>query len=235
MDEIHFGNYEQLAAEYYDAERHPTCANFREASAKFLAEFLLANPGARICEVGAGKSLVAELTEEHLSRYHLVLINSSPTMLRYSAKWATLGVELIVGQADRIPVESDSIDILVSSLGDPYNTARFWTEVQRVLRPGGTALFSTPAYEWASAFRPAGSPDLMTSAEFELVTGAHVFVPSYIYKKTEQQAIIEEAGLIVECVRDISLADLNAERVSPKLLIGQTRGSSIVTGYVVKK
>ena len=31
-----FSTYDDIAAEYYDAVRHPTCANFFELSAAFL-------------------------------------------------------------------------------------------------------------------------------------------------------------------------------------------------------
>ena len=29
-------SYNEIASEYYDAQRHPTCANFREASAQIV-------------------------------------------------------------------------------------------------------------------------------------------------------------------------------------------------------
>src|ERR1039458_4539600 len=39
-------NYERLGREYYDIERHPTCADFRYASKRLLAPLIAANEAA---------------------------------------------------------------------------------------------------------------------------------------------------------------------------------------------
>lgn len=54
--------FDVVAPEYYDPVRHPTCGNFRRASEILLAKWLSKFEGIReVCEVGAGKSVVAEL------------------------------------------------------------------------------------------------------------------------------------------------------------------------------
>src|SRR5690606_35896916 len=88
------GSYEALASEYYDAVRHPTCANFREASRLIINSWLdTAWPDSGwVCEVGAGQSLLAELIEERELPFDRVLItDASPSMLRHSQHWQAKG------------------------------------------------------------------------------------------------------------------------------------------------
>lgn len=228
------GTYEDIAREYYEPDLHPTCANFGEASGYLLSKWLkqFHTEGGWICEVGPGKSLLAELTTVN----RLILIDSSQTMLCYSQQWIIKGVHLLLGDALHLPIASESIELLVSSLGDPYNEPRFWKEVYRVLRPGGISFFTTPSYEWASAFRRES--DIMW-ADFELSDGRRVSVPSLIYSEDVQRKLIEDSGLQVIKVdyvpNHVPLSALKS-RLSPKLLIKE-RGtnSSIITGYVTIK
>ena len=93
------GEYEDLASEYYDPLRHPTCANFREASDLLLGGWLreYSAAGAWICEVGAGRSTVAEqLAMRNISLNRLTLADSSAEMLAYSREWAARGALLVL-------------------------------------------------------------------------------------------------------------------------------------------
>jgi SAM-dependent methyltransferase len=60
------------------------------------------------------------------------------------------GVEVVRGSAESLPVESGSMDIVLATdvlehLDDDVAAAR---ELQRVLKPGGLALVTVPAYKW---------------------------------------------------------------------------------------
>lgn len=100
------------------------------------------------CEVGAGKSLAAELLIRHgRSLKHLLITDESAKMLEYSRQYEKAGATLSVANAERLPVLSGSMGCIVASLGDPYNTDEFWTETFRVLARGGQAVFTTPAYD----------------------------------------------------------------------------------------
>lgn len=229
--------YDVIAEEYYDSTRHPTCANFREASdyliRKWMKQFHIESGW--LCEVGPGKSLLAELLDaQSASLNRLILVDSSPFMLAYSKHWATKGAHLLLGDALKLPVASESIELLVSSLGDPYNEyneRKFWNEVHRVLRPGGFSFFTTPSYEWASEFR--GESDMM-QAEFELADGRRVWVPSWIYPEDKQLKIIMDSGLLVKKVSNVPRSALKSKLISPKILIGK-RDMSVVTGYFLIK
>ena len=140
------GTYDDLALEYYDSGRHPTCANFREASRDLLVSWLreLGRPDTRVLEVGAGSSVVSEwLAEDKRSVARFVATDLSLRMLRYSMAHGS-NADFVVCNAQQLPFAAGSFDLVVSSLGDPYNTITFWKEVTRVLTIGSYALFTTP-------------------------------------------------------------------------------------------
>jgi SAM-dependent methyltransferase len=229
--------YEDLAGEYYDPILHPTCANFREASGALLSEWL-PDPthGFRWhCDVGCGKSLLAEaFIADCRSLDHLLLVDSSRSMLAHSTEWVAHGARLILADADNLPIEPLSVDVLVSSLGDPYNNRQFWLEVSRVLHPRGVGLFTTPSSEWALGFR-SGPDDWPMWAEFELSDGRSVRVPSLIHPIDQQVRLIKSCGLLVKEVVDIPVSKLEVSAVSPKLETPRGTNASIVTGYFLAK
>jgi SAM-dependent methyltransferase len=238
MANVLLGTYEDFASEYYDSIHHPTCANFREGSSYVLSGWLKNFPIADswLCEVGPGKSLIAEnLVALSIKLARLILIDSSPSMLAYSKQWANVGAHLLLGNAVTLPLASESIGLLVSSLGDPYNKRRFWKEVNRVLRPGSMVLFTTPSYDWAYAFRDRGNEDAMKWAEFVLSNGRRVRVPSLIYPIDEQLKLVKESGFLVKEIASVPISALKRECLSPKLLIERGSNASVVTGYALVK
>src|SRR5882762_6235910 len=153
-------SYDCVAAEYYDTERHPTCSNFGELSERFIASRFphKADSWTTILEVGAGRSMVAPLmTGVGLQLDRLTLLDCSSVMLAYSQPWACSGAKLVVADAQSTGLARSSFNLIVASLGDPYNRLPFWQEVSRLLRSGGICLFTSPAFEWASRFRGGDS------------------------------------------------------------------------------
>jgi len=230
-------SYELVAREYYDTERHPTCANFRDASRilfkRWLSEF---NSRSLVCEIGAGKSLIAEiLFEANQELSGLVLVDESHSMLAYSERWRRAGVKLELASAMDLACASESFDAVASCLGDPYNTPSFWREVHRILRPGGKCLFTTPSRDWAVAFRDGSNQDSMHSSEFELADRSRVFLPSHIYSEADQIELIQSVGLKVLQVSGVSIQDLSGNKLSPKLLLSRGQKASVVTGYLALK
>jgi SAM-dependent methyltransferase len=143
-----------------------------------------------------------------------MLIDNSPAMLAYSTKWILMGVKSEVADATSIPAPDGSVDILISSLGDPYNTATFWLEVARVLRTGGTALFTTPSPEWANSFRLENEID---SAEFVRRDGAVLMLPSFVPSEAAQLQMFSHAGLTLRESRSLTAGDMDTQP-APKLL-----------------
>ena len=230
--------YEEMAGEYYDATRHPTCANFAEGSRLLLRKWLGVAMSTRewICEVGAGRSLLAELcsTLGH-PLHHALLTDLSYSMLSYSLRWKELGATLAIADARCLPFASDSLSVLVSSLGDPYNYFEFWHEVFRVLKPGGTVQFTMPSHAWAASYRSASGATAM-AADFETADGRVVRVPSVIYPEEKQRELIQGCGLAVVEVGEVRISQLTSPAISPKLLV-RKRGveASVVTGYLITK
>lgn len=229
------GTYQDLAAEYYDPHRHPTCANFRQASSRLVEAWLHTLPISEgwLCEIGSGMSILAELlsTRDALLP-RLLLVDSAPSMLQYSKRWSMSGAHLLLGSAFALPIASGSTQLLVSSLGDPYNATPFWKEACRILRPGGFFVFTTPSHDWASTFRAGKEIEV---AEFELSEGRRVRVPSWIYSRDEQAGMFEQHGLVPKQLAEVPIAELQSERLSPKLLHLPGANASVVTGYLLVK
>jgi ubiquinone/menaquinone biosynthesis C-methylase UbiE len=230
-------SYEMVAREYYDSERHPTCANFREASRIIFRQWLRSvRDKSQICEVGAGKSLVAEVLAENRRNWgSLTLVDESASMLHYSDGLKDARVRLVVASAFGLPFDPESFDVVASCLGDPYNVISFWTEVHRVLKPHGKCLFTTPSWEWATAFRDISDTSSMHSSVFELSDGSQISLPSHIYSEHDQIRHFGSACLTVSNVARVSIRELAEQRLSPKLVLCRGGDANVVTGYAATK
>ncbi|WP_081247273.1 methyltransferase domain-containing protein [Mycobacterium avium] len=227
-------SYEALAAEYYDSAKHPTCANFGLASRRLLCPLLDVTfmSGDRICEVGPGRSSVAEWLHGRGEKLNqLILVESSRGMARYSQGWVNAGAQLFHADARRMPLKDSSVSIVVASLGDPYNDLAFWREARRVLKRNGVVLFTTPAFEWAEGFRGSNG-NAVDLAEFELSDGRLVGVPSLVRAENDQLSMIRDSGLDVVKIAHATVHDLAGERLSSKLVTEKRRDHRpIVTAY----
>jgi ubiquinone/menaquinone biosynthesis C-methylase UbiE len=232
-DKSDVGGYEQIAAEYYDATRHPTCRNFRDASALYIEMMLpQLHLSSLVVEVGAGCSVLGEkLVKEGCRIENLLLTDSSATMLMHSRQFRPVGASLVVADATALPLHSKSASTIVASLGDPYNTVDFWNEVARCLGSGGKCIFTTPAHEWADSFRRSNARERSGHAYFDLLGGRRVYVPSIIHRYTAQKKLIERTGM-----RIIDLSPIYATAIprphSPKIVGAAARGP-VLTGYTI--
>jgi SAM-dependent methyltransferase len=181
-------SYNVVASEYYDADLHPTCADFRAASYLYLEKlFGLESPHGRIADVGCGRSLVAEF----VSADNLVLVDESQLMLQDN-------VAAIESRIANIEIESfgyEEFGWVFAILGDPYNTAAAWKHISEALRPGGNCIFIVPSIVWATKFREGQKDERNGLARFVTSGGRSVYLRSLIFSAAEQQAIISEAGL----------------------------------------
>jgi SAM-dependent methyltransferase len=228
-------SYDSVADEYYDPERHPTCFNFGELSGRFILPRLAHNLAARkaVLEVGAGRSIIAPVMARAGALLNqLVLLDSSKAMLSYSQEWEHQGAKLLITDARLTRLLGGSFDIIVSSLGDPYNCPRFWLEVERLLRPSGICLFTSPAFEWACRFRRR---DSLEHAEFLVSGGKIVNVPSHVPPLDEQLKMISEARLSIREIVAFYRTDLHS-RPSPKLdVFNEVPNPPVVRGFMVEK
>lgn len=227
------GSYEDVAAEYYDSHRHPTSANFREASDLILLAWTVSRlPRAGLlCDVGAGDSALASLLSlQGRSLRRLRIIDASKKMLNYSKRWARLGAQLVVGEAEALPLNDHSVAMLVASLGDPFNRQEFWHEARRVLKPDGTVIFTTPSFEWASRFR-AENHEPQDAAEFLTKDTRAVLVPSFVHSERQQLDLMNRAGVCADGVYHVFQSALQG-LVSPKITESLPARAPLVTGYL---
>jgi hypothetical protein len=201
--------YDEVAAEYYDAGRHPTCANLRALSVGLLAAWAdrLAPP---VVELGAGRSSLPEIGAP--AGMPTLLVDSSPVMLGASEP----GPVRVLGDATRLPLRAAAAGSVVAALADPFNHAALWTECARIGRTGAVVAFSTPSHLWSRRYRRSvGDP--VDTARFETASGS-VLTPSHVVPVDEQIALMEGAGLRVVDVRGAGPGALPAGvAVAPKL------------------
>jgi SAM-dependent methyltransferase len=225
--------YETIALEYYDANRHPTSANFRHLSKRILREVLpgLISESSDLLEVGCGDSVVMEVIAElGLEFGSALLTDSSPTMLGYSERWRGPRVDLALADAEHLAFEDERFDLSIAVLGDPYNTEAFWSEMHRTTRRDGHVIYTTPSRAWSVAFRGESR-----TAAFDPETGPDRYVPSYVYGERAQRAMIKASGLRVIEVIHAPLSWLGDQRISPKLSVLRTPEQAVVTAYVARR
>jgi ubiquinone/menaquinone biosynthesis C-methylase UbiE len=225
-------SYQDIAQEYYDRVQHPTCYSLRQLSEKFITSHMRRGfPASGIlAEIGAGLSILAPEAEAVGSLSRVALVDHSPAMLSYSAHWIANGARAVLAEADATGLTASSASLIVSSLGDPYNKPRFWTEVSRVLTPGGVCLFTTPSFEWSSRFRTGEGRNF---AEFARRDGARLLMPSYVWDEHEQRAMFEDAGLKVRERQAFGTSMIEGS-AAPKLLCVSS-STPVVTAYLVQK
>jgi hypothetical protein len=116
------------------------------------------------------------------------------------------GALRLLADCERLPLAAASCSLLLASLGDPYNTERFWNEAARVCVPGADLWFTTPAYDWARSYR---SDHLINWAEFVTRFGEHVLVPSIIIPRRVLLGRAENAGFTFVEYRAIRGAEIS--------------------------
>ncbi len=230
--------YKTIAAEYYDPVKHPTCADFRDATETLLNEFLQTRkrPLHPALEVGAGKSLVAEaLQARGLPIAGLLLTDAEPAMLAYSNMWLAQGAELISSSVEDLELAAGAYQSIFACLGDPFNDRLLWRKVANWLAPQGVCFFSTPAYEWIAHYRPFFQSNRIDLAEF-LVNSEKLSVPSMVLPAAEQRALVESAGLRVSQIISFTKAAFQGRARSPKINLPHIGPDTpIVTAYIVER
>jgi SAM-dependent methyltransferase len=224
-------DYSILADEYYRAELHPTCANFRTGSKLVVGDFVDAYAtGERDswCDLGAGWSVLTEPPVRDAIHGDIVLIDSSLQMLKCSRHHAPR-IPLLVADALSLPAPEAVFDFVVISLGDPFNGEPLWQELRRVVAPGGRVCFTTPSFEWALNFRGNGDSP-MRVARFTLRDGSDVYLPSIIFPIDVQVGFAHSHDFSVEEIIECPLSALR-EPISPKL----KDCSSFLTGYWLRR
>jgi demethylmenaquinone methyltransferase/2-methoxy-6-polyprenyl-1,4-benzoquinol methylase len=109
-------------------------------------------PGQTVLDVATGTGLLARQAVALTgSAAHVIGIDISQSMLAESRR--SLGIQLIQGRAEQLPVEDESVDFLCMGYGLRHvpDLVPTFKEFYRVLRPSGTVLLlemSRPSAGW---------------------------------------------------------------------------------------
>ena len=131
---------------FYETRILPRLTNCAMSASELrpYRERIIPEAEGRVLEVGVGSGLNLPLYSRRVS--HVTALDPSPQLLEFARRRAETAppvVQLVRGNAEDLPLESDSIDCItmtwtLCSIGD---VNRALEEFQRVLKPGGTVLF----------------------------------------------------------------------------------------------
>ena len=150
MSEATTGQVSTAAAELY--ERFFVPALFGAVAAGCWTSPRSA-PGRRVLDVGCGTGVLARAARDRVGpEGEVVGVDPNDGMLAVARRTAP-DVRWVEGVAERLPIESDSIDRVLCQFAVMFFTdaGRAVGEIQRVLRPGGRAVLAT----WAEVSAPA--------------------------------------------------------------------------------
>jgi ubiquinone/menaquinone biosynthesis C-methylase UbiE len=121
------------------ADRLEDDARFRFCSREELLALLGAHPGMRLMDLGAGTGFYTRELAPHVGR--LLAVDVQPAMLDAFEADPRAAVDLLVADADTLPVADDALDAVVSTMtfhefAGPSSLA----ELARTLRPGGRVV-----------------------------------------------------------------------------------------------
>ena len=117
---------------------------FRPYADDLVARLAAERPG-RALELAAGTGIVTAQAAKALPGAHIVATDLSQAMLDVAAgRKETSGVTFQVADAQDLPFDDGSFDAVLCQFGVMFlpDKARAYGETRRVLRPGGTLLFS---------------------------------------------------------------------------------------------
>jgi SAM-dependent methyltransferase len=141
----------QLDDAYFDVMATQAQVHWWYRARRALVAELLAGrvaPGARVIDVGCGTGDNLGALEEIVGRT-VVGVELSPYAVRHAPRTAAGDVRVGVSRAEQLPFATGSADLITSmDVIEHLDDAAALAEYRRVLRPGGLALLTVPAYPW---------------------------------------------------------------------------------------
>jgi len=208
--------YSMIAKEFTEAKRITT-HNFHTLSLGFFADILDAvynNEDNCILELGPGQGWLRKSLNRPIHNYDILELTEEMAAFNDARR-------KIIGSASRMPICTESYDLVVSSLGDPYFYPETLCEVYRVLKHGGKFAFSLPDSEWAYALRGENPKTTFISD-----AGKSAETYSFVFNLTVLKELLSDCGFIVEDIQS-----LNGE----KLIKGEDRISPAITAAAKNK
>jgi len=125
---------------------------------QYLVPSAIAGDVQTIVDLGCGTGWFTERLQAKFSGRNIIGLDLAEGMLRYAREHKASQAHWLCGDAESLPLCSNSVDLMFSSLAIQWceNTVALFSEIKRVLRPGGKFYFSTlgpkTLYELRSAW-----------------------------------------------------------------------------------
>lgn len=106
--------------------------------------------GKRVAEIGCGRGGGASYVMRYLRPEKYTGIDISGTLIRFCNRFHRLeGLNFLTGDALNIPLTNQSVDAVINieSARCYGNIRKFFSEVRRILKPGGQFLFADTVWE----------------------------------------------------------------------------------------
>ena len=181
-----FEAYELWADTYAPEPHNPLMAAEQKAMVALLPDVR----GRRVLDLACGTGRYSKLlAAAHAAE--IVALDRSPAMLRR----VTAGVRILASM-DRLPFANDTFDVLISglALGHAPDLDRWMHEAARVLRPGGTLLYSD--------FHPEASQRGLRRTFKDRSNRLHT-VAHCCHRLEAQRHAAAAAGLTLQVVREL--------------------------------
>jgi SAM-dependent methyltransferase len=151
-----------MVADEYNRLRSAPCAT--------ALDWLVPEEATEVLEIGAGTGILTRLLAERVD--HLIAVEPDDRMRAVLAQ-ADGRIEVLTGQAEKIPAGSTSVDVVIAqSAWHWVDESRAIPEVARVLRPGGrlSLVWTGPdrSVDWMRSLWAGGiifSPDEKTEVD----------------------------------------------------------------------
>lgn len=209
--------YEFIASEFTD-EKRVTTANFHDLSFEFLLSETNRQLGPKdnVLDLGTGRGYLAHKLSETYSK--VFSVDLAFQMLQFNGV-LTSQVKMVCGSAFNLPFLSDSFNVVVSSLADPFLIEAALVEISRVLKKDGRFICSSPSEVWSAAFRDHVNNSRL-STKFLHSSGLEVEVFSFTYTNDQLVQLLLSCGFIVEIIKTVSGKELkkHSRDISPALL-----------------
>ena len=221
------------------AASYDSAAHFQRRVGNRLFE-MLPDSGANILDLGCGTGFFVPRLKEKYPAKQIMAMDLSDKMLSYAKEHRHQdGVFWCAGDADHLPLRSESIDTIYSSLALQwcFDLDRLFGELHRVLTPGGVCVFSTLLDQTLY--------ELKTAWENVDLANQHV---NDFFSEDDYRAALQMAGFDIpffERTRDVlwydsvrqlttELKHIGAHNVNRKRsthLTGKSRVRSLINGY----
>lgn len=149
------------------------------------------SPGQRLLDIGCGAGQTAIPAAQH--GHQVVGIDIAENLIAHAtecAKYEGLDIQFDVGDAEALPYEDNSFDVVISMIGAMFapQPDKVVSEIARVLRPGGKLYMAN----WT----PAGLPGQMFKCVAGIMPPPPGFIPPSLWgdEKTVQQRLSANFG-----------------------------------------